>query len=207
MRRIGWLGVIGLVLGSGAVSVPAAAATAPGMDPDLRACVAAALGISEAAFDPSNPAVAGLTTLDCGFRGIASLDGIGLLTGLKDLDLTYNAVADPAPLTALPGLERLSLWENPVGDFSWLPSMTGLVDLDLTHTGLVDLTPVAGLTGLERLAIGDTSLLSIDHLDGASAAVTPRGGGSENQITDLTPLAGLTRLARLDLTMLDGIGL
>lgn len=61
-----------------------------------------------------------LTRLECTYGGIASLEGIEVFRGLRQLNLAHNQLGSTARLLQLPALERVRLTDNPQLDCAGL---------------------------------------------------------------------------------------
>lgn len=86
-------------------------------DAALQGCINAALDAVEGA-DPSN-----IKLLACPAAGVESLEGIGALPELEQLELSGNRISDIAPLSSLKNLRVLSLRDNRVGNIGVLDSL------------------------------------------------------------------------------------
>ena len=109
--------------------------------------------------------VAALTSLDCSFqRGdlyIYSIQGLGNLTALQELNISGQYIESIPPLGSLKLLNKLTLSLNHLGDIEGLKSLSSLQILDLSWNPgftsldsgnpLDPLIPLAGLTSLKTL--------------------------------------------------------
>ncbi|MCB1688720.1 MAG: leucine-rich repeat domain-containing protein [Halioglobus sp.] len=73
-----------------------------------------------------------LTTLDCSFAGISTLDGLAVFSGLIELRLSANQVRNLVELTQITSLEALYLDDNQVVDPVPLGQLPALRHLDLS---------------------------------------------------------------------------
>jgi hypothetical protein len=89
----------------------------PLADPALQACLNQALEQSQDK-DPAE-----VKTLVCPGAGVQSLEGIGALSQLEELELSSNRVADISPLQPLKNLRVLNLNDNRVGNIGILDSL------------------------------------------------------------------------------------
>lgn len=120
-------------------------------DPSLQACLNQVLA--------SNPEldVASVKLIACPAAGITTLDGIGNLPNLEQLDISDNAVSNVSPLLALKNLRVLGLRNNAVNNVGPLLSLPLLRFVSLsgntriTCRGLAALEDKLGNT-LERPA-------------------------------------------------------
>lgn len=82
---------------------------------------------------------------------------IGLLTGLRFLDLSFNMISKlPVELESLNVLERLNVSFNPLGPTmpAVLPTIMSLIELNLDYTGIREIPPSMGdLMNLEGLQL------------------------------------------------------
>ena len=143
-------------------------------DPNLRAAVEKALGVT-----PGTPITADematLTHLEARNANISDLTGLEGATNLKSLRLGGNSISDIAPVTGLTNLKVLSLWANSISDISPVEALTNLTELNLSGNLISDISPVADLNQLTLL-----------HLQ-------------SNRISDIAALASLTNLTALRL--------
>ncbi len=190
-------------------------------DPGLRRAVEQALGKAPGSVTEAD--LRGLTSLNAGSFGVASLAGLEAASNLEWLTLSGNAPAaggeplDLSPLAGLPSLTYLDLSDNALVDVSDLSRLTSLRTLLLGGNAVRDLSPLSGLTGLEALTLSgnglaDVSALStltaleqlwLDGNDLADISTLAALGAliylhlGDNQIADISPLAGLSALRRL----------
>ena len=68
------------------------------------------------------------------------------LTGLEDLNLSYNQIRDVQPLAGLHRLQNLRLINNEVADVTPLAGLTDLVTLWLNGNRITDVSSLATLT-------------------------------------------------------------
>jgi Leucine-rich repeat (LRR) protein len=154
---------------SGAAATDTTALVFP--DPELEGAVWAALSAEGLRFTVADGD--SLTELSAPDLGIASVEGIGQLSGLVSLNLSGNALTELSPLRSLVHLRHLDLAENQVGPLGPLSGLAGLTELNLSGNRVTDLWPLSSLLSLVWLDLGD------------------------NRLIDATPLAGLTRLQTL----------
>ena len=161
-----------------------------------------------------------LETLTISGSNAESLEGIGSLTGLKELTVTdsYVKSADLSIIAILPNLQTLTLSncslsgidglsgatnltyldlsDNSIRDFTALSFMSSLTYLDLSHNALTSLNAASSLTALQTLDVSYNSLTSIAPVAGCTELDTLNV--STNAITSLTGISGLIRLEILD---------
>jgi len=95
-------------------------------DPGLSNCLAQAIN------DSAIKAAQQLTSLDCSFAGIESLEGLATFSGLTALRLSSNKVRNLVEINRLTALEVLYLDENHVIDPVPLYALPALRYLDLS---------------------------------------------------------------------------
>ena len=144
-------------------------------DPNLRATIATALGVS-----PSVPIrgadMATLTKLGARKASISDLTGLELATNLKTLILPQNSISE---LSALEGLTRLSwldLGSNSLSDISPLAGLTNLRLFFIGGNKISDVSPLAGLTNLTFVILNSNSISDISPL------MANTGLGSEDAV-------------------------
>jgi Leucine-rich repeat (LRR) protein len=91
--------------------------TGPLADPALQACLNQVLSQTEGS------SIATLRTLACPGAGVQSLEGIGALAQLEQLELSSNRITDISPLRPLRNLRVLNLSDNRVGNVGILDSL------------------------------------------------------------------------------------
>ena len=134
------------------------------MDPALKACAAAHLGLDASADIRAEDAET-LKHLDCIDEGIESITGIGLFAELETLSLWENAISDVSALDALTQLRWLELGNNAISDISPLESLAGLERLGLSHNRLVDISPIQSMPSLEWLNLDNNQISDVGALD------------------------------------------
>jgi internalin A len=142
-------------------------------DANLEAYVRQLVGI------PTGPIagaeVSGITYLNIGNQGVASIEGLQCFTGLTYFQAgAGNAIVDISPLADLTGLTFVGLRSNQVSDLGPLSGLTNLTSLDIAVLPITDLSPLAPLTNMVSITMFD-----------------------DPGITDVTPLAGMTQLEYL----------
>ena len=95
-------------------------------DDALRAC------LEQAITDGRVTAARELSTLNCSHAGIASLEGLGVFTGISRLKLSSNRIRNLGELARLTVLEELFLDDNQVVDPVPLYELPALYRLDLS---------------------------------------------------------------------------
>ncbi|MCY3814231.1 MAG: hypothetical protein OXH15_20815 [Gammaproteobacteria bacterium] len=166
-------------------------------DPALRRSVRFALALSAEA-PITRRALSGLEALEANAVGVSDLSGLGLATGLRDLELRAvssahgtpkSVVDDITELSSLVQLARLSLTNHGFTDISPLSTLTRLERLNLTSNRIGDIGPLARLGRLHTLwmnhnRVADLSpLASLEHLHTLSL--------DDNDLVDISPLSGL----------------
>lgn len=116
-------------------------------DDSLRACIEQAI-IDQQVTRPNE-----LLTLDCSDSGISSLQGLGIFTGLRQLDLAQNQLTDLGELSALSSVENMNLSGNQVGDPVPLYDLLSLRVLDLSGNPQMQCPGRSALFQLEQLIL------------------------------------------------------
>ncbi|MCY3814645.1 MAG: FG-GAP-like repeat-containing protein [Gammaproteobacteria bacterium] len=150
-------------------------------DPALRRRLRAALALSAEA-PITRRALSGLEALKANGAGVSDLSGLGLATGLRDLELRAVSSAHGTP-------------KSVVDDITELASLVQLTRLSLSNHGLTDISPVSTLTRLEYLALSVNRIVDIGPL--AALSRLSILWLVHNRIHDLAPLAGLDNLHAL----------
>jgi len=187
MKSIAYLMV---VLVAAVPELTAAEGTVYFADPNLKAAVEKALGIS----DPNAAEMLALTELNADANGIVELTGIEYATGLQELDLNGNQIGDICPLAGLTNLERLWLRCNKIGDVAPLSGLAKLTWLDLRNNCIAHITPLSGLN-LALLFLGCNQISDISVLSGLKELSLMDLSG--NKVSDVSALSRLTDLADL----------
>ncbi len=172
-------------------------------DPALRDAVRSALALSEEA-PITRRALSGMEALKANGVGVTDLSGLGLATGLRELELRAvsrghgtpkGVVDDITELASLVQLTRLSLTDHGLTDIAPLSTLSRLESLNLTANRIADIGPLARLRRLQTLwmnhnRVSDLSpLAGLRHLDALSL--------DDNDIADLAPLSGVSSLRRI----------
>ncbi len=166
-------------------------------DPNLRAAVAEAIGVSPSA-SIIRGWIAQLTYLNATEANISDLIGLEFATRLKVLQVWSNRISDMSPLAGLTNLRSLSLRKNRISDISPLAGLTTLTHLLLRENHISDISPLAGLTNLKELHLSSNSISDISPLAGLTQLSVLYL--SDNNISDISVLAGLTQLSSLYLS-------
>ncbi len=116
-------------------------------DPNLRAAIVEAIGVS-----PSASIFRGnmttLTRLNAGHAKIRNLTGLEGATNLKVLWLFNNNISDISAVVGLTKLTDLNCWDNNISDISVMAGLTNLTTLVLSHNAVSDISPLVANTGL-----------------------------------------------------------
>ena len=142
-------------------------------DPNLRAAVASALGVSPSA-TIRGADMATLTKLGARKASISDLTGLEAATNLKTLILPNNSISELSPLKGLIHLSWLDLGSNSVSDISPLAGLTNLRLFFVAGNRISDVSPLSDLTNLTFVIL------------------------NSNSISDLSPLAANTELGSED---------
>lgn len=159
------------------------------MDPGLRACAAAHLGLEPEALISTEDAIQ-LKHLDCIDEGLTSIEGIDDFTALQTLSLWENSIEDLSPLQSLTTLKWLELGNNNITDMSPLSELTALERLGLSSNFIEDIDAVAGLKDLKWLNLDGNAIRSAEALSGLSEITWLTI--EHNQIEDDEPVEALS---------------
>ncbi|MDA0323141.1 MAG: leucine-rich repeat domain-containing protein [Verrucomicrobia bacterium] len=99
--------------------------------------------------------------IDLAGLGIRSIEGIGLLVGLKQITLVSNMVSRLDDVAKLRNLEVLDLRHNRVGSIDALRNLEQIKVLLLDHNLVQDLSPLVENTGIgtgDRISLNDNDL-------------------------------------------------
>ena len=163
-------------------------------DPNLRAAVAEAIGVSPTA-SIIRGWIAQLTYLNATEANISDLTGLEFATRLQWLQVWSNRISDMSPLAGLTNLRSLNLRKNRISDISLLAGLTTLTHLLLRENHISDISPLAGLTNLKELHLSSNSISDISPLVGLTKLSVLYL--SDNNISDISVLDGLTQLSSL----------
>lgn len=130
-------------------------------------------------------------------RGIKSLKGIELLTGLKELDMRSNEISDLSPLASLGKLESIDLRDNNLSSLAGIEELINVKELDVRGNNVESLEPLKNILSLEALDLRDNSITDIQPLEGL--VNVKELNLRNNGITDISPLANLKQLVSLNL--------
>lgn len=164
-------------------------------DPELEGAVWAALSAEGLRFTVAEGD--SLTELSAPDLGIASVEGIGQLSGLVSLDLSGNALTELSPLRSLMRLRHLDLADNQIGSLGPLSALGGLTEVNLSGNRITDLWPLASLSSLTWLDLGGNRIIDAAPLAGLTGLQTLYL--DHTWIEDLSSLATLTSLRFVDL--------
>ncbi len=188
--------------GTVTVTVSEAAATIP--DDALRECVAAKLGLAAAA-EPTPVQLAAATgSLACKNKGIVSLVGLNLMTGLTSVTLTGNEIADVSPLSTMVNMTLLDVAQNQITSLGGLGSLPKLATLRVNQSSVSTKARLASLSGVERLP--SLTALTINYSDVSNLAPLAASTSlkslyaTNSAISDIAPLASAAALSTLDLS-------
>ncbi len=139
-----------------------------------------------------------LEIIKAGNSGLQSLDGIGGLINLKELDCSDNDnINSLIPLSYLNNLEKVNCGNTMVKSLVPLRNLERLRDLDVHYTTIVDLRILKDLKMLTTLDVSQNiSLFSLDGVNYMPELMYLNC--SESNVDNLTPLSKLKNLQRLD---------
>lgn len=126
-----------------------------------------------------------LDTLTFTNAGVKSIKGIGLLTNLKELNLSGNIIADLIPLKSLYNLEKLNLSNNNINNIDALAVLTGIKDLNISYNNISNIDALKYLYRLEILNLdGNGKLDDVTDLEYVSTLKTLHVYGTAATISD-----------------------
>lgn len=162
-----------------------------------------------------------LETLDLSGSLISAqtLEYIGTLTALKELDLSSCGLSNILPLAGNTALTTLDLSDNSISNIGVLANYTQLSVADLSCNALTDIEALSGLTELTQLDLSENNISSVLPLSTASHMsvlnitanrVTSLEAtrsmteltqllASDNSLSSIAPLANCAKLERLEL--------
>lgn len=123
------------------------------------------------------------------------LTGLGELSDLRVLDLSWTEADDLTPLAWLSRLEVLDASYTFVSSIAPLGGMKALRHLDLSHTKVANLTPLKDHPALETLLCYHTPVATVEPLAGLPAL--KKLDLTQTKVTTLDALAGLRALETL----------
>ncbi len=142
--------------------------------------------------------VARLTLLEADRQRIENLDGIEVLTSLRDLNLSHNQIDDISPLSGLISLTGLNISGNRIKDISALSGLISLWELILYNNQISDFSSPSKLTSLKKLWLFGNQINDISELSGLISVTNLEI--SRNRINDISALSGLISLRELILS-------
>lgn len=146
--------------GSPTAGVPATSI----VDPRLRACVTAELGVSNTA-TLSATQLASVDELICTYKGVTTLRGLPTFPNLTGLGLDGNQLTTLEGMPALPKLKGLGLYSNRLTTLQHIPSLPGLIGLNLAENSVSSVAPLTGFTGLRQLDLTGNPVSDVHLLD------------------------------------------
>lgn len=163
----------------------------------------------------SLPELNKLTIAQCGMSDISPL---AAATGLKHLDLSYNAIRDISAISGMTELTTLYMRNNALTDLSALSGLPALTNLNVSYNSITSLAPLCSVITLEKLNASNNQLTGLSSIDELTNLVELDVGYnklanvtvlddcinllkldiSNNALTDISALADLTQLQQLD---------
>ena len=116
------------------------------------------------------------------------------LQDIRHLECQATGIADLQGIQRLTGLRTLSLWENGITDLTHLAELTSLTELQLGHNRIEDLDPLAGLTSVERLGLSINEIRNLDALMGLTELTWLNLDRNQLKGGDMDELCGLEAL-------------
>jgi len=139
----------------------------------------------------------GLQELNLSYNQISDISFLEKLTCLKCLYLSYNQISDIRFLEKLTGLQELNLSCNQISDISFLEKLTSLKKLELTSSQISDYSFLENLKNLQFLDLGNNQISDYSFLENLKNLQSLNLGYS--QISDYSFLENLKNLQSLDL--------
>ncbi|KGJ92175.1 leucine-rich repeat domain-containing protein [Thalassotalea sp. ND16A] len=130
--------------------------------------------------------------LYCGGRELSSIEGIGNLISLRELNVSGTQVSDLEALTTLSKLSNLDISYTPVADITAIANLTQLTFLSLDDTAITDLAALSALYELNWLSFGSTDVADLTALSGLTNLTSLNLW--QTLVTDLSPISGLINL-------------
>lgn len=127
-----------------------------------------------------------------------ALEDIKDVTAITELDLSHNTFIQTIdPLGALAGLRELNLSHTAITDLVPIRNLTELRELDISHTAVADLSPLKYASKVTTLIVTGSAITEIVVLENMPSLenLVMRGVSIE----DFSPLASLASLETLDL--------
>lgn len=127
-----------------------------------------------------------------------TVNAIGEITGLTELELAACAIGSAVPLQGLTKLVTLDLSNNNVSDLTPLGLMTVLETLKLHNCPVTDISPVAKCAALREIDLSGCGVTSLKALEGMKSLETLNA--SDNELTDIAALSGCEKLQKLNIS-------
>lgn len=128
---------------------------------------------------------------------LESLQGIEVLTSLKQVNLSTNALKTPDGIEFLVDLQELDLSWNVLQDLSGVERLTKLTSLNLTRNRIRSLKAIEGLFRLQSLDLTTNQLTSFSGLEKLDELSSLKMGS--NKVKSLEGIEKLDHLRLLDL--------
>ena len=111
-------------------------------------------------------ALVGLRELDLSHTAITDLVPIRNLTELRELDISHTAVADLSPLKYAGQMTTLIVTGSAITEIAVLENMPSLEHLEMREVSVEDFTPLASLSSLETLDMAATPVSDLSFIEG-----------------------------------------
>lgn len=139
-----------------------------------------------------------------------TLEYIGTLTDLSDLNLSGCGLSNIVALSGAKAMEHLDLSDNSISNIGALSNYSGLKTADLSRNAITAIDALDGLTKLTALDLSENDITSVSAL--AKCTEMTELELASNRITSVAPLSGMRALTKLDLsknalTDVSGLGL
>ncbi|MFR2932287.1 MAG: leucine-rich repeat domain-containing protein [Oscillospiraceae bacterium] len=127
-----------------------------------------------------------------------TLEYIGTLTDLSDLNLSGCGLSNIVALSGAKAMEHLDLSDNSISNIGALSNYSGLKTADLSRNAITAIDALDGLTKLTALDLSENDITSVSAL--AKCTEMTELKLASNRITSVAPLSGMRALTKLDLS-------
>lgn len=165
-------------------------------DPHLRKCITDAISTPVTTIMTATQ-LASVTGVDCGSKGVETLQGMPALPNLTNLVLDDNLLTNLAGMPSLPKLAWAYFQDNSLATVKGMPALPALQLLYLDRNELTKLSGLPVLPELLALTIGDNHLKTLSGVPVLTKL--QQLFIANNQVSRVAPLAGFTGLTDLDL--------
>jgi len=120
-------------------------------DENLRTCI-----------ENTGATHAQLHSVVCAGKNVKTLSGVEALTGLRNVNVSFNQIDDLTPLASLPKLQVLYVTHNNIDDVDSLSDSSELKELALSKNNVSDVSDLYKLAKLKKLYLQSNPIDSID---------------------------------------------